>query len=123
MEKVKIPVRSCAVLVAGLLLTGVPVLAQDESDLRAEMEALRKGQESIQQQMELQKQINELKQGQADIKKQLDELKTLIQARPAAAPSRPAGPNVEGTVFDLGANPIKGEKTAKLTLVEWTDYQ
>jgi protein-disulfide isomerase len=67
-------------------------------------------------------QIEELKKGQEQIRKELAEIKKLIQARPAA-PARPAGPDVAGKVFDLGANPIKGPATAKLTLVEFTDYQ
>ena len=54
------------------------------------------------------------------ILKQLEEIKKLVQARPAAGPS---GPNVKDVVFDLGANPTKGSATAKLTLVEFTDYQ
>ena len=56
------------------------------------------------------------------IRNELQEIKKLIQARPAAPPP-PSGPNVKGKVFDLGANPTKGERTAKLTLVEFTDYQ
>lgn len=85
-----------------LALATAPVLrAQDEdADLRRDIEALKKGQQQIQQ--------------------QLQEIKRLVQARPAA---RPSGPNVAGKVFDLGNNPIKGASTAKLTLVEFTDYQ
>src|SRR5262245_17593686 len=80
-----------------------PVLAKDEGkdDVKSQIEAL--------------------KQGQQEILKQLDEIKKLIQARPAAA--APSGPNVKDMVFNLGANPVKGESTAKITLVEFTDYQ
>jgi protein-disulfide isomerase len=70
---------------------------------------------------DLRREIEQLKQGQQQIQKQLQELKQLVQARPAAA--RPAGPDVEGKVFDIGDNPVKGASTAKLTLVEFTDYQ
>ncbi len=52
--------------------------------------------------------------------KQLAEIKKLVQQRPAA---RPKGPDVKGKVFDLGANPVKGDPAAKVTLVEFTDYQ
>ena len=69
---------------------------------------------------ELRQEIEALKKGQQDIQKQLEEIKKLVQQRPAAAPS---GPDVKGKVFDLGANPVKGEPTAKVTLVEFTDYQ
>jgi protein-disulfide isomerase len=73
---------------------------QTDEDLAAQVEALRKGQEQI--------------------SKDLQEIKKLLQERPAA---RPAGPNVAGKVFDIGANPVKGPSSAKLTLVEFTDYQ
>jgi protein-disulfide isomerase len=69
---------------------------------------------------DLKKEIDALKQGQTEILKQLEEIKKLVQARPAAGPS---GPNVKDVVFNLGANPVKGSATAKLTLVEFTDYQ
>jgi len=67
-------------------------------------------------------QIEELKKGQEQIRQDLQEIKKLIQARPAAA-AAPAGPNVAGKTFDLGDNPVKGASSAKLTLVEFTDYQ
>ena len=71
---------------------------------------------------ELRQEIEALKKGQQEIQKELQEIKKLIQARPAAPPP-PSGPNVKGKVFNLGANPVKGERSAKLTLVEFTDYQ
>jgi len=81
----------------------VPTTAQDtEGDLRGEIEALKKGQQQI--------------------RRDLAEIKKLLQARPAAAPAR-AGVDVSNVVFNLRDNPIQGESTAKLTLVEFTDYQ
>ncbi|HEX9726773.1 MAG TPA: hypothetical protein VGC53_21025 [Vicinamibacteria bacterium] len=41
----------------------------------------------------------------------------------SATAAGPAGPNVQNVVFDLGENLTKGEDTAKLTMVEFTDYQ
>lgn len=70
---------------------------------------------------DLEKDIEGLKQGQQEILKQLDELKKLVQVR--QAPQQPSGPNVKDIVFNLGNNPTKGPATAKLTLVEFTDYQ
>ena len=69
---------------------------------------------------ELRQEIEALKKGQQDIQKQLAEIKKLVQQRPAA---RPSGPDVKDKVFDLGANPVKGDPAAKVTLVEFTDYQ
>lgn len=70
---------------------------------------------------ELRDEIEALKQGQKEIRSDLAEIKKLLQARPQRA--APAAPDVKGKVFDLGANPVKGASTAKLTLVEFTDYQ
>jgi hypothetical protein len=70
----------------------------------------------------LKKEIEALKVGQQQIRKDLQEIKKLLQARPAAPPP-PSGPSVEGKTFDIGSNPVKGEATAKLTLIEFTDYQ
>ena len=72
-------------------------------------------------QQELQEEIEALKQGQEQIRKDLDEIKKLLTAR--TQPRRPTAPDVSGKVFDLGTNPVQGERTAKITLVEFTDYQ
>jgi hypothetical protein len=65
-----------------------------------------------------------------DLKKEIDSLRTMLQAiqkdlqeirgmlaRPAP---RPSG---LGAVVDYGQSPARGERTAKLTLVEFSDYQ
>jgi len=70
---------------------------------------------------ELREEVEALKKGQEQIQKDLAEIKKLLQARPQ--PQRPAAPDVKGKVFDLGDNPVVGEPSAKLTLVEFTDYQ
>jgi protein-disulfide isomerase len=72
---------------------------------------------------ELMRRIEALEQGQQRILQQLGQIQRQLRERPAAAPERPAGPEVAGKVIDLGANPVKGEPTAPLTLVEFTDYQ
>jgi hypothetical protein len=70
---------------------------------------------------ELRQEIEALKQGQQQIRQDLAEIKRLLQQEKAAPP--PSGPNVAGKVFDIGANPVKGEPTAKLTLIEFLDFQ
>jgi hypothetical protein len=69
-----------------------------------------------QQSDELKKDIESLKESVKAIQKDLQEIKVLLQSRQPAAPLQ----NVE---LDLGKNPFKGERTAKLTLVEISDYQ
>ncbi len=83
-------------LLAGLV--AVPATAQQTQtdDLKKEMEALREALQAIQ--------------------KDLQEIKGML-ARQAG---RRSPVNV---VIDVADNPFKGEKTAKLTLVEFSDYQ
>ncbi len=88
------------------LLYGTPGFAQETSseganDLKEEIEALKEGQKAIQ--------------------KELQEIKSLLRARQAPAPA-PTPPPRE-FVLDLGGSPFKGDENAKLTLVEFTDYQ
>jgi len=92
--------RPALVALVLALLLAVPALAQGtDAELRDEIEALKKGQQ--------------------DIQKQLAEIKKLLQARPQGK----QGPNVKGMVFDIGENQVKGQGSAKLTLIEFTDYQ
>lgn len=70
---------------------------------------------------DLRQEIEALKEGQQDIRTEIQELKKLLQQRPARR--APSAPDVKGKVFDLGANPVKGQPAAGLTLVEFTDYQ
>ena len=95
--------RRGAGMTLAILMLAAPVLAQESTD-------------------DIKKQIEALKQGQQQILKQLEEIKKLVAARPAS-PAPPAGPNVKDVVFNLGNNPLRGSPTAKVTLVEFTDYQ
>ena len=65
---------------------------------------------------ELKKEIEAVKESLKTIQKDLQEIKALLQRGPAAA----APQNV---VLDLGTNPSKGARDARLTLVEFSDYQ
>ncbi len=69
---------------------------------------------------DLRKEIEALKQGQQMIRKELQEIKALIRA---TQPARPAAPDIRDVEFNLGDNPVRGENTAFLTLVEFTDYE
>jgi protein-disulfide isomerase len=64
--------------------------------------------------------IQALKRGQEEIRRQLLEIKQLIQSRLAAAP---AAPDVRTMTVELGDHPRKGSGMAKLTLIEFSDYQ
>jgi len=66
----------------------------------------------------LRKDIEGLKQGQSAIQKELQEIKSLLQSRAATPPPEP-----QNVVLNLKDDPFKGEKNAKVTLVEFSDYQ
>jgi len=66
----------------------------------------------------LREDLKALKEGQANMQKELQEIKTLLKSRPAAAPSEP-----QNVVLNIDKAPFKGDKNAKLTLIEFSDYQ
>ena len=84
---------------------------------------------------ELRREIQALKAGQTAIQKDLLEIKNLllqkeIQALREGAPGRPAVPAqaqapepAQVAVINVADARFKGEKNAKLTLVDFTDYQ
>jgi protein-disulfide isomerase len=87
---------------------------------------------------EIKQEINALKTGQLEIQKDLLEIKNLLlqkelqaardalQGRPAAAPAQaqaPAQAPAQLTSLNIDGAPFKGDKNAKVTLVEFTDYQ
>jgi protein-disulfide isomerase len=65
---------------------------------------------------DLKKDIEALKEGQKAIQKDVQEIKALLQK------GQPAPP-LQNVNLELGKSPFKGERTAKLTLVEFSDYQ
>ncbi len=99
--------RKCTGILVLTLFFGSTALAQQEEEAS------------------LRQQIEELKKGQDEIRKELADIKKLLQASAAraAAPAPPPAPDVRNLVLDVGSNPFRGEATAKLTLVEFTDYQ
>jgi protein-disulfide isomerase len=66
----------------------------------------------------LRKEIEALKQGQARIERELQGMKDLLRA---IMTPRAAGPR--DVMLTVNDDPWKGDKSAKLTLVEFSDYQ
>src|SRR5688500_2607689 len=67
---------------------------------------------------QVKKDIEALKEGQQAIQKDLAEIKRLLQSRPmAAADAVPRDPIV------IASEPFKGNGTAKVAVIEFSDYQ
>mgnify|MGYP001583034991 CR=1 FL=1 len=94
----------CLVFGLSLFLTVQPVFAQTNLEYKL-----------------LQKEIESIKEGQDGIRKDIQELKKLVQGI-KQAPAAPGGEFKEA-VIDIKGAPIKGDKKAKLVLLEFADYQ
>lgn len=68
----------------------------------------------------LRKEVDALREGQKAMLGDLQEIKKLLQARPTAAAPPPPPTNV---VLNVEGAPFLGEKNAKVTIIEFTDYQ
>jgi hypothetical protein len=64
----------------------------------------------------LREEINALKEGQKAIQKDLQEIKGLLAPRPAA-------PVFKEAVLSIDGKPFKGNNEAKLTLIEFSEFQ
>jgi protein-disulfide isomerase len=64
---------------------------------------------------DLKKDIDALQTAVNAIQKELQEIKALLQGRQPEPP--------QNVVLDISNRPFKGERTAKLTLVEFSDYE
>jgi protein-disulfide isomerase len=72
----------------------------------------------------LRQEIEAVKAGQTAIQKQLQEIKDLLKTMPVAGqPAAPAGPDLSTITMDLKGEPFKGDKNARIVLVEFSDYQ
>jgi protein-disulfide isomerase len=90
----------CGLLLSGLLVAA-PGVSQSNDDLKKDIQALKEGQQAIQ--------------------KDLQEIKKLIAARPAAA--APGAEQAMNAILTVDGEPFKGDKNAKLTLIEFSEFQ
>lgn len=86
-----------------------------------EFKALREEIGALKEIQALRREVEGIREGQRALQKDLQEIKTLLQTRPAAGGGAPAVP--QNIVLDLEGAQVKGDKNAKLALVEFTDYQ
>jgi len=64
----------------------------------------------------LKRDINALREDIQALRKDVQDIKVLLQRQQPATPP-------QNVVLELGKSPFKGKRTAKLTLVEFSDYQ
>ena len=107
-------------MVSVAALTFLPAAAS-VAQTSEEYKALREDIGTMKEIQALRREVEGLKAGQQGLQKDLQEIKTLLQTRPAAGGGAPAVP--QNIVFDLDGAQVKGEKNAKLALIEFTDYQ
>lgn len=110
--------KTMTVLAISLLFYPQPGFTQQPQRADEELEALRKEIEALKDWQAMRREIEALKQGQAAIQKELQEIKNLLRARPTGQPAAP-----RDIVLDIDGEPVKGDKNAKLVLVEFSDYQ
>jgi protein-disulfide isomerase len=67
----------------------------------------------------MRREVEAIKESQTAIQKDLQEIKSLLRAKPAA---QPAAQPLD-IVLNVEGEPFKGDKTAKVVLVEFSDYQ
>ncbi len=65
----------------------------------------------------LRKEIEELKEGQKAIQKDLQQIKNLLQAQ-GLLPEEP-----KNLFIDIAGKPFRGNKDARLSLIEFSEYQ
>jgi len=70
----------------------------------------------------LQREVETLKQGQGALQRDLEEIKRLLRAR--QVPAQPAPDDQPRNLrLSLDDSPAKGDASARLVLVDFTDYQ
>lgn len=62
--------------------------------------------------------IEALKEGQTAIRKELQEIKNLLRAKQAAPAAEP-----QNIILSVSEAPFRGNKHAKLTLIDFSDFQ
>jgi len=80
----------------------------------------------------LRDEIKALKEGQSAIQRDLEEIKSLLRARQAQPQLQlqpqpqfhlPSPPEFKETLVDISNGHVRGEKNAKLVMIEFSDYQ
>jgi len=104
-----------------------PTKTRDQrSEIRGQRSAVRSQRAEVRGQSNeelkaLRQEIESLKEGQSAIQKTLDEIKELLKSKSVAAQPQPATP--PQIFLDIAGAPVKGNKNARVVLVDFSDYQ
>jgi peptidoglycan hydrolase CwlO-like protein len=72
----------------------------------------------------LRDEIKALKEGQSAIQKDLQEIKSLLRTRQAQPqPQPPSASELKETLLNIDSGHGRGNKNAKLVMIEFSDYQ
>ena len=97
---------TAAIVIASLVLFVAPGITQSSDELKA-----------------LRKELEAIKDGQNKLQKDVQDIKTLLQGRMAGPGQPPPTIQPQNVVLTLDGDPAKGDRNARLVLVEFTDYQ
>ena len=70
----------------------------------------------------LRDEIKALKEGQSAIQRDIQEIKNLLRTR-QAQPQPPSPPEFKEAVLSIDSGHARGDKNAKLVMIEFSDYQ
>ena len=89
------------------LLWSQPAASQPTDDLKA-----------------IQKDIEALKEGQKRVERELDAIKALLRESQSPRARRRRAPRpFQPVVLSIGDEPFKGDRNAKVTIIDFSDYQ
>jgi hypothetical protein len=92
-------------LISFISFNSQPVLSQTDDDIKS-----------------LRDEIKALKEGQSTIQKDLQEIKSLLRTR-QAQPQPPSPPDFKEALLNTDSGHARGNKNAKLVMIEFSDYQ
>ena len=98
-------VLAAVIVIATIALSAHPASTQSSEELKA-----------------LHQELEAIKEGQGRLQKDVQEIKAILQGARAAA-QQPPQVQPQNVVLTLDGEPAKGDKSARVVLVEFTDYQ
>ncbi len=111
LTKKNLPIRSLFYLVMSgatmfFILVATPVMAQTPDEIDA-----------------LQQEVQDLRKAQAAMAQDIQSIRTILNGLMRSAPRSSGAVSSGGAIMDLDDRPVRGEISAPVTIVEFSDYQ